>query len=1022
MKFQVLGPVEICVGERTLDAGHARQRAVLAVLLLDLGRVVPAERLIDRVWGEDPPPSARSTLYGYIARLRAILASAADGEATLSRQRAGYLLQAEPDQLDLHRFRTLAALAATAADDDTAERLVRQALSLWHGPALAGADSPWLTAMRDTLELERHAAQLDLNDISLRLGQHAALAAELISQAAADPADERLIGQLMLALYRSGRQADALRQFDQTRRYLAGELGTDPAPELSELHQQILRADPALAHTPPGTTSTPSAGSPPAAPVPRELPADVAAFTGRATELDELDELLLGPQNTTAAVISAVSGTAGVGKTALAVHWAHHASRHFPDGQLHINLRGYDPDQPMPAADALATFLGSLGVPGQDIPQAEADRAARYRSLLVGKRTLIVLDNAATVEQVRPLLPGHPECRVLVTSRDSLAGLVARDGARRLELDLLHLDDAVWLLRELIGARVDAETDAAVTLAEQCARLPLALRIAAELAISRADAPLGKLAAELEDQQARLNLLDSGSDPRTAVRAVFSWSYDHLDHDTARAFRFASLGPGPDFDTYALAALTGRSLEQARQDLHTLTRAHLVQCTRPGRYNMHDLLRAYARDLAAEHDSGQQTRAALTRLFDYYLSVAATAMDTLYPAERHRRPHIADSPSPAPTISNLDAARKWLDVQRASLVLMVSYAVDNGWAGHSIRMSGALWRYLEAAGHFSDAVSVHSAARRAARQAGDLAAEAQAVMALGVIGWHQGRYQEAADHHEQALVLYRNSADRIGQARALHNLALVEQERGNYLVAVDHDQQSLALLRDVGDVTGQTTALNSLGNLFEGLGRYEDAASFEQEALALSREIGYELGEAVALGNLGVLDERLGRYEQAAERYRQALAIFRQIGDRKGEAASLCYLGSIDRRLGRYQSAARSQRHALDIFRAIGDPGREAESRNALGEILLAEQRPDDAQREHAIALQLARQIGQKQQQAQAHDGHGRCHLAKGEFDLAREHWREAVALFTELGAPEADKIRTQLAEATAHVEPVTSE
>jgi DNA-binding SARP family transcriptional activator len=692
MEFEVLGPVEVWVNGRPADAGHARQRAVLSVLLLDAGRVVPPEALIDRVWGEDPPRSVRNVVYGYVARLKALIASGQDHSVSLSRCTGGYLLNARPDQVDVWRFRRLVAEAAAAAgDDERAGAALGQALALWRGPALAGLDSPWLNAMRTTLELERAAAVLDLGDIRLRRGEHAALAGELTGQAAAAPTDERLIGQLMLALYRCGRQADALRWYEQTRRHLADELGADPGPPLAALHQQILRADPCLAAPAAASQAgAPGAGIPPtgrdAAPVPRELPADVSAFTGRTAELRQLDQLLTSrathANRVSAAVISAVSGTAGVGKTALAVHWAHHAADMFPDGQLHVNLRGYDPALPLTAADALAVFLRALGVPDDDIPAGEDRRAARYRSLLAGQRMLVVVDNARTAEQVRPLLPGAPTCAVVVTSRDSLAGLVARDGAARLDLDVLPLDDAVILLRELVGARADAEPAAVAELARQCSRLPLALRVAAELAAARQEVPLVDLIAELADEQRRLDVLDADGDPRTAVSTVFSWSYKHLDPDLARAFRLTSLHPGPDFDSYAVAALMASTLDRARRMLEALARAHLIHPTGPSWYGMHDLLRVYGRGLTDAEEGKEQALEALARLTDHYVHAAASAIGPPCP-----------SVVPTPALMEQIETPRWLVEQRA---VLIAAAAEFAGPRHATRLDMTLLRRADA--------------------------------------------------------------------------------------------------------------------------------------------------------------------------------------------------------------------------------------------------------------------------------------------------------------------------------------
>jgi hypothetical protein len=461
--------------------------------------------------------------------------------------------------VDLHQFRRTVSQAHAASDDDRAAALFEEALRLWRGEPFAGLDTPWIGSVRATLASQRQAARLDLMDIMLRRGQHGALVADLSTQAAEHPLDERAAAQYMTALYRGGRQADALAHYRRIRQQLVDELGADPGSQLQQLRQQILTADPALAADIAGPRSAPPIA-------PRQLPADVAQFTGRAHYLASLDKLArtVGQPGGrgTAVVISAVSGTAGVGKTALALHWAHQVADRFPDGQLYVNLRGYDLDQPMMASEALAGFLRALGVAGQNVPAEAGERAALYRSLLARRRMLVLLDNAGGVEQVRPLLPSSPACLVLVTSRDSLAGLVARDGAVRLDLDVLEREEAADLLQALAGGRVGADRHAAAVLADQCSRLPLALRVAAELAVARPDVPLADLVGELADQQRRLDLLDASGDARTAVRAVFSWSYQRLAPDARRVFRLVGLNPGPDLDSYA-AALAGGTVELA---------------------------------------------------------------------------------------------------------------------------------------------------------------------------------------------------------------------------------------------------------------------------------------------------------------------------------------------------------------------------------------------------------------------------------------------------------------------------
>ncbi len=571
---------------------------------------------------------------------------------------------------------------------------------------------------------------------------------------------------------------------------------------------------------------------------PAQLLADVDIFTGRSEELAELDRLLAADRSdgstSTAVVISAVSGTAGVGKTALVLRWAHRVRGGFADGQLYVNLRGYDPDQPLSAGDALAGFLRALGLAGQEIPLEVDERAAAYRSLLDGRRMLVVLDNAATVEQIRPLLPGAGSCLVLVTSRDSLAGLVARYGARRLDLDLLSPEDAVALLRALISERVEAEPDAAVTLARQCARLPLALRVAAELAAARPATSLAALVAELADEQRRLQLLDAGGDPRTAVRGVFSWSYQHLPVDAARAFRLLGLHPGPDLDPYAAAALTDTGRDQAQHLLDLLARAHLIQHASPGRYAMHDLLRAYANHLATSDDPDDERRAALTRLFDHYLATAAAAMDILQPVSQHRRPRVPLPGTPAPPLPDLAAARTWLDAERATLSAACAHTAAHGWPSHTIRLSSTLFCYLEVGGRYPDALSIHTHALHAARQTGDQSAEAQALNSLGLVYEKRGRYPQAVEYHQQALTLFGSIGDQAGEAYALDTLGIVYRQQGRYEQADDHLQQALALAREIGDRTVEAYALSDLGMVYRRWGRYQQADDYLQPALALS--------------------------------------------------------------------------------------------------------------------------------------------------------------------------------------------
>jgi DNA-binding SARP family transcriptional activator/Tfp pilus assembly protein PilF len=1005
--FGVLGSLLVRDGDCVVGVGAGRQRVLLAALLVRAGSVVPADALAEVVWDGEPPDGAETTLRSHVSRLRRVLGPTA-GARVVTRY-PGYAVEAGDDEVDLLRFRRLCrdgGAASRAGEWGRAWEVLGEALRLWRGEPLADVPSELLRRDEvpglDRLRLQAVEWRVDAG---LQLGRDAELVPELQSLAARQPLRERFHAQLMLALVRCGRQAEALEAYQSARQVLVEELGAEPGTGLRELHQQILAGDPALAVPEPAAPK----GGRPAVVVPRELPAPVAGFVGRAGELAALSELLDRSAEGTppAVVISAIGGTAGVGKTALAIQWAHRAAGRFPDGQLYVNLRGYDPDRPVTAGDALAFFLRALGVPGQDIPAEENERSARYRSLLAGKKTLIVLDNAGSEEQVRLLLPGSPSCAVVVTSRDALAGLVARDGATRLEVDLLPPAEAVGLLRELIGQRADVDPGAAATLAGQCCRLPLALRVAAELATARPDVPLAELVGELAHQQKRLDLLQAGGDPRTAVRAVFSWSLRHLDADTARAFRLAGLHPGPDFDPYAVAALTGTGLDQARRVLGALARAHLIQPAGRGRYGLHDLLRAYARELAAQ-DGEEEQRKALTRLLDHYLHTAAAAMDALHPAERHWRPSIPPSATPVPPVTGAAAARAWLDVELATLVAVTGHAAGHGWPAHATRLDATLFRHFDHGGHYPEALTIHSHARAAARRAGDRAAEAAALNHLSGVNWRQGRYEQATSYLRQALALYRRTGDRIGEARALNNFGLIYRSRGRYQEGIGHHREALAIWREAGDRFGEADALVKLGLSEERLGRYDLAARYHQQALAIGLEIGSRGSQCDALVGLGTVGLRQGRYRQAVGHLHRALALCREGGYRDGEAEALTRIGDVCLRQGHPDEAAGHLRRALALYREIGSRSGEADALNSLGEVLSGTGQPGDARSDYAAALRLAAQ-GDKYQQARAHYGLGESCRAGGDPGEARRHWQQALALFTELGMPEAGQVRARL-------------
>ena len=817
----------------------------------------------------------------------------------------------------------------------------------------------------------------------------------------------------------------------------------EPGLETDEVFSASADEPPSSAHAAAATAA--------AAPiVPRHLPADVPGFMGRGPALAALSALFPQHGSTSVAVIS---GTAGVGKTALAVHWAHQAADGFPDGQLYVNLRGYDAGPPRSAADALAGLLRALGVGPDRMPAETDERSAELRGVLAGRRVLLVLDNARDAEQVRPLLPGTPGSAVLVTSRDALAGLVARDGAARVELDLLPPDEAETLLRQLIGPRAEADHRSLGVLAAQCCRLPLALRVAAELAATRSTTPLAGLVAELTDLRRRLDVLDAGGDEETAVRTVLSWSYRQLDPATARTLRLVSLHPGADFDAYAVAALTRTDPVEARRMIDRLARAYLVHPISPQRFELHDLLRGFTRELAEAEEDTEARHNALASLFDLYLHSASTAMDLLFPAESTRRPQVAGlSRTHLPPLHTPEAARAWLDDERTNLTSAVALTETGETAqrleARAIELAAVVERYLNFGHHLADALTVHLSALRAARRSGDRSAEATALTHLGFIEWERSRFRRAGDYQKQAHALFRSLGDKVGQARTLHRLALVERITGHYEQAYTHSKQVLALCRESGEQLGQARALHSMGALFLAQGQYPEARGYLRESLALLEELSDQRSRSVTLKELGVIELRFDRLTAATELFCEAVALCQDAGNRSGEAEAFSQLGLVHLRRGRPQSAIEHQERAVTVFREIDDRhgeamalcryaaadlgagrplhaivlleqalqiarligSRPAETTvlNGLGEALLAAGRADQAPDRHMTALELAKQMNDADELARAHHGLARAHAALGHADTAVLHARAASTQYASLGVPEADQVRAQ--------------
>ncbi|HEX6686783.1 MAG TPA: BTAD domain-containing putative transcriptional regulator [Candidatus Limnocylindrales bacterium] len=912
IRFQLLGSMAAHGENGPVPLGPARQQTVLAVLLTDLGTPVSFGQLIDRVWGNAPPQRARETLHTYLSRLRSVLAGT-HGQP-LVRRGHSYVIELDPATVDLHRFRILSAQARDETDDGHAASLWAEALGLWQGAPFAGLDSDWLAARATALETERLAAALEHNDIQLRRGEHARLLPALIAAAGAYPLDERLAGQLMLGLYRCGRQADALAHYLQLRTRLTNELGSDPGQTLQELHHAILRQDPSLAVT--GPAEAPTANE-----TKSQIPADIPGFTGREDALRQLDASLEAagdPPSTV--VISTIGGCGGIGKTTLAVHWAHRARDRFPDGQLYLNLRGFDPGgQAMSPGEALRTLLDKLGVPPERLPSTLEGQAGLYRERLAGSRTLVLLDNARSVEQIRPLLPGSPGSMALITSRDDLAGLLATEGARPMWLAALDDDRARQLLARRLGPdRLEAEPEAVDTIVATCAGLPLALAIVAARAATRPGFPLSAFAGELVSGPP-LDAL-SISDPATDVRAVFSWSYKALAQPAARLFRLLGLHPGPDIGLDAAANLARLPIPQTRRLLAELTAAHLLTEHAPGRYAFHDLLRAYANELLHATDIETDRLAALRRMLDHYLH-SAHAADRWLPASRD--PITLAPPEPGTIVADFDGnttAREWLNRELPVLLAIVEVAEEAGCDEYLQQLAWTMATFLLWRGQWHLQVTVQDAGLRAASNLGDASGQADIHRRLAYVHKMLGRRDQAHEHSRQALELYRAAGDHTGQARTHLGIMFLFEQEGRHHDALRHAQQCLSSAHLSCHRLVLALAHNAVGWCHTLLGDHEQAISHCEKALPELEELGELATMADVWDTLGHAYHQLGRYPEAIDYYRQAVDRCRELGDHRHEAAHLVRLGGTYEAAGDPDAARQKWRTALKIFEEIQHP------------------------------------------------------------------------------------------------------
>jgi DNA-binding SARP family transcriptional activator len=986
-RFRILGPLEIRAGEEWAGVPAVKWRALLAALLLNAGQIVPTDRLIGEIWGEKPPASAANLVSVYVHRLRRLLGAA--GGTVLVTRSPGYLIMPGSGEVDADRFTAAVAAGRRALDGGDPGRaagLLASALELWRGRALADVPStPLVSAEADRLDDSRVGAQVLLAEAEMAIGRHTQVVPGLRRLLADHPLREELWALLLRALHGAGRQAEALEAYAKAREVIADELGVDPGPQLQQIYQQILNADAASATVldplagarrptaPPsapvpaprgpgsgengeggdlgergmpadGEAGPPGAAVPaealpgwqmPVMPVPAELPADIADFTGRSAQVEELRGLLDGSGgggSPGAVRVAVVMGSGGLGKTALAVHTAHHLASQFPDGQLYVNLLGAT--TPAEPGEVLARFLRDLGVDGARIPVGLEERAGQYRTRLAGKRVLVLLDDARDAAQVAPLLPGSASCAVLITSRHAMPELI---GAKVMDLEVLPEAEARELFTAMVGQRrADASPSATEGVLTACAGLPLAIRIAGARLAARGGWSVAALGERLADERRRLDELRVGN---LAVRASFEVSFATLARpagpgtiDPTAAFRLLGLWTGPSFSLPAAGALLGHGERATSDALEVLVDAHLLETPASDRYRFHDLLRVYAADRARTEESPQDQREAIARLLSWYTHTTENAARVI--SAQHARVPLGPPPGEIHPLEfgSLEDALEWCELERAGIVAASQLAAASGMHEIAWKLPAAALSYFYRRSHWPEWITTHRSGLDSARSMGDLLAEAWMLNNLG-IAYGVQRMEEAVSCFELALARYRELGDTDGESRAANNVANSYFDMRRFEQALKAAQQSLAVQRLAGNAYGVGVALGVLGASYRELGRLDAATEHLRQALDIFRELQDQDAESDALSDLGETYLLLDRTSEAIACLRESLDIQKAIGSRYSQAATLQHLGQAQRITGDLRAARASFAEALQLLADLGDQEGAAKIRRELAEI-----------------------------------------------------------------------------------------
>lgn len=925
MQFRLLGPLEVAaVGGEQVRVVRPKLRLLLAVLLSRANTWLSVDSLVDDLWGAEAPRSAVSNVRTYVWSLRRLLAPADPATAPISTDQRGYMIHVSPECLDVFTFERLLADGTDAGhrgDLELAAGSLAAALALWRGNAFQ--DVPFTTGtlvtLAERLEEQRLTAVEELFDIRLMQGRHAGMVSELRSLTGHHPLRERLWGQLMLALYRDGRQAEALAAYQRLRTHLVTRIGVEPSPPLQTLQSQILRSDPALARIP----HAPSAAAPQVmtSPMPQQLPLSVPTFVGRSAELSALHGLLAVDGGHDAGPVVVIHGPPGAGKSALAVHAANRWSARFPDGQLYVNLRGATPGvEPLHPGDVLGQILRALGAAAAEVPRNTDEAAALYRTHVATRQMVILLDNAATVAQVRPLLPGTSRTVVLVTSRASLSVL---EGATLLGLGPLDPASSQAMLERLIGdPRPASEPSAIGRLAELCGHLPLGLHVAAARLKVRPSWSVQRLVDRLTDERYRLTELTAGD---LAVRSSLQVSYAALqssedpdERAAARTLRLIGSLPVTTIDSGLVAALLDTGPDQADSVIERLLDAHLIEAGGQDRHQLHDLVRLFTRDLAADITPDDAAIAATTRLFGYYVATAVVATRMVYPKRTHYSgPEVSAAPK---VFTDTTEARCWLETERANL-LTVARQLRRGPDEHArlaVGLALALHWFLGMEGYPHDMIELNEHAIELARRLGDRRSEAYANGSIAGALRMVGRIEEAEAHLAMELSICRELGDRFGEQRALGNLGFTYSLHDRPGEAIACLEQQLKIARQIGAAIGEVFALSGLGRAYHQLRRYDEAIRLTEQVLAWYERTGDDYNGYGALERLGLIYLDLGRLTEAADLLTQALDRARRISFSSGKVETLLGLARVCRLRGATDTALGHVEEALAIANTLG--------------------------------------------------------------------------------------------------------